>query len=164
MLILVLVIPLLPNVGIEPRSVVGDYVAGRLDAEGVIQQLVPGAEAAAFINRQSDPGRVMALDFPAPFLFDRPWVAEGLVNIPPMTRWLNDAESADDLLAELRRRDICWIVVTPGYGGGRPESLVPVASSPEEAALVLGLRQHLDLVFSEENVDVWRVRKQRPRR
>lgn len=157
-LVLLFVVPLLPNVGTDARLVVGDLVTGRLDAEGVVERLVPGATAATFVNRQTDPGRVMALDFPAPFLFDRPWVAEGLVNIPPMTLWLEEAGSAEDLLGELRRRDIRWIVVTPGYGGGRPESLLPVASTPEEATLILGLRQHLELVFSEKNVDVWRVR------
>ncbi len=126
----------------------------------VVEELVPGAQAAAFVNRQPEPGRVMALDFPAPFLFDRPWVAEGLVNRPPMSLWLEQTLSVDDLLAELRRNDVRWIIVTPGYGGGRPQSMLPVASTPEEAGIVLSLRQHLELVFSEEKVDVWRVREQ----
>ncbi len=26
----------------------------------------------------------MALDFPAPFYFDRPWIAEGILNQPPL--------------------------------------------------------------------------------
>lgn len=157
-LVLLLVVPLLPNVGADARVVIGDFVAGRIDAGGVVRRLVPGADAASFVNEQPEPGSVMALDFPAPFLFDRPWVAEGLVNIPPLRFWLEEAGTSADLLKELQRREICWIVVTPGYGGGRPDSLLPLASSPEEAALVLGLRRHLELVFSEENVDVWRVR------
>jgi len=158
-LVLLIAVPLLPNVGADARSVVGPFVTGRLSAEGVVEELVPGAEAAAFINDQPESGRVMALDFPAPFLFDRPWVAEGLVNRPPMREWLEQTRSADGLLAELDRNDVRWIVVTPGYGGGRPESLLPVASTPEEAAIVLSFRRHLELVFSEKNVDVWRVRE-----
>lgn len=161
-LVLAVVVPLLPNVGADARSVVGPFLTGRLSAEGVVERLVPGAEAAAFINRQPGPGRVMALDFPAPFLFDRGWVAEGLVNRPPMALWLEQTRSVDDLLVELDRNDVRWVVVTPGYGGGRPESLLPVASNPEEAAIVLSLRQRLELVFSEEKVDVWRVREARP--
>ena len=157
-LVLVIVVLLLPNVGVDARSVIGDFVTGRLSAEGVVEELVPGAQAAAFINEQPESGRVMALDFPAPFLFDRPWVAEGLVNRPPLALWLEQARSVDDLLAELNRRDIRWIVVTPGYGGGRPESLLPVASTAEEGAVALSLRRRMELVFSEENVDVWRVR------
>ena len=159
-LVLVAVVPLLPNVGADARSVIGEYVSGRLSAEGVVERLVPGAEAADFVNRQPGPGRVMALDFPAPFLFDRPWVAEGLVNRPPMRAWLEQARSADDLLVQLDRHDVRWIIVTPGYGGGRLESLLPLASTPEEAAMVLSLRQHLELVFSQEDVDVWKVREQ----
>ena len=158
-LVLLIAVPLLPNVGADARSVVGPFVTGRLSAEGVVEELVPGAEAAAFINDQPESGRVMALDFPAPFLFDRPWVAEGLVNRPPMREWLEQTRSVDGLLAELDRNDVRWIVVTPGYGGGRPESLLPVASTPEEAAIVLSFRRHLELVFSEKNVDVWRVRE-----
>ncbi len=158
-LVLLIAVPLLPNVGADARSVVGPFVTGRLSAEGVVEELVPGAKAAAFINDQPESGRVMALDFPAPFLFDRPWVAEGLVNRPPMREWLEQTRSADGLLAELDRNDVRWIVVTPGYGGGRPESLLPVASTPEEAAIVLSFRRHLELVFSEKNVDVWRVRE-----
>ena len=157
-LILLVVVPLLPNVGADARSVVGDFVTGRLSAEGVVEELVPGAKAAAFINDQPESGRVMALDFPAPFLFDRAWVAEGLVNRPPLALWLEQGATVDDLLAKLDLYDIRWIVVTPGYGGGRPESLLPVASTPEEGAVLLGLRQHLELRFSEENVDVWTVR------
>ena len=157
-LVLVIVVPLLPNVGADARSVVGPFVTGELSAEGVVEQLVPGAEAAAFINRQPEPGRVMALDFPAPFLFDRGWVAEGLVNRPPMGEWLEQTQQVDEIRAKLDHYDVRWIVVTPGYGGGRPESLLPVASTAEEAAIILNLRQHLELVFSEQNVDVWRVR------
>ncbi len=157
-LVLLIVVPLLPNVGSDARSVVGPFVAGKLSAEGVVEELVPGAKAATFINQQPGSGRVMALDFPAPALFDRPWVAEGLVNRPPLALWLERARSVDDLLLEMDHHDIRWIVVTPGYGGGLPESLLPVASTPEQAAMVLSFRQHLELVFREENVDVWRVR------
>ncbi len=157
-LVLVAVLPLLPNVGADARSVAGAFISGELSGEDVIERLVPGARAAAFVNSQPGSGRVMALDFPAPFLFDRPWVAEGLVNRPPLALWLEQGVTVEDLLAKLDAHDIRWIVVTPGYGGGRPESLLAIASNSEEGAVVLGLRQHLDLVFREENVDVWRVR------
>ncbi|MEN8164010.1 MAG: hypothetical protein ABFS37_07770 [Acidobacteriota bacterium] len=157
-LVLLIAVGLLPCVGSDARSVIGPFVTGRLSAEGVVEELVPGAEAAHFVNRQPEHGRVMALDFPAPFLFDRPWVAEGLVNRPPMSLWLEQTRNVDELLARLAHHEIRWIVVTPGYGGGRPQSMLPVASTPEEAGIVLGLRQYLELVFSDDNVDVWRVR------
>jgi hypothetical protein len=161
-LTLVIVAMLLPKTGTDARLVLGDYLAGTLDAEGVVERLVPGAKAAEFIHQQPEPGRVMALDFPAPFLFDRPWVAEGLVNRPPLALWLDRTQSVDDLLEEMDRYDVRWIVVTPGYGGGRPESLLPVASNPEKAAIVLSLRNHFKLVFREENVDVWGVKELSP--
>lgn len=157
-LALVATLPLLTNVGTGSRSVIWEYLGGKATAEDVVERLVPGAEAATFINNQPGSGRVMALDFPPPFLFDRGWVAEGLVNRPPLALWLEQGQQSEELLEELENLGVRWIVVTPGYGGGRPESLLPVASSPEEAAVVLRLRQHLELVFSEEQVDVWTVR------
>ena len=162
-LVLVAVIPLLPHVGVDARSVVEGFLSGELDTEDVVERLVPGAKAAEFINQQSESGRVMALDFPAPFLFDRPWVAEGLVNRPPLALWLKQDLTVDEIRARLDDNEIRWIVVTPGYGGGRPESLLPVASTVDEGAVMLGLRRQLELVFSEENVDVWVVKKLSPK-
>ena len=51
-----------------------------------------------------------ALDFPAPYYFDRPWIAEGVMNEPPLQRWIAEAQSADDVLRRMReayeRREI----------------------------------------------------------
>ncbi len=150
-------VPLLPSSGRDARSVVLPYLKGEIDRAGVIDQLVPGTAAARFINTQGAGGRVMAMDFPAPFLFDRPWVAEGLVNQPPLRLWLDEAGTADDLYDDVVRHGIAWIVITPGYGGGRREALLPLARTEAEARLLLGFRSRLELVYRYDFVDVWRV-------
>jgi len=143
-LVAAVTVPLLFNVGRDVRSVIGEYLTGRFDARAVVRRLVPGADAAFFVDAQPGGGRVMALDFPAPFLFDRPWVAEGLVNRPPLGRWLAESGNASELLKILAAHDIGWIIVTPGYGGGRPGSLLPVASTPNEAAILFELRRRME--------------------
>ncbi len=158
LILCVATLPLLASSGREARSVILPYLRGEIDRAGVVDRLVPGAAAARFVNEQKGGGRVMALDFPAPFLFDRPWVVEGLVNYPPLRLWMDAADSVDDLYDALATHDVHWIVVTPGYGGGRLEALLPLARTESETRLLLGLRKRFDLVYRQDNVDVWRVR------
>ncbi len=99
----------------------------------------------------------MALDFPAPFYFDRPWIAEGLLNEPPLKTEIAHARDADDVLRWLHSLDIRWLVVTPGYGGGRVTSLWPLAASRPQLELVQDLKRRLTLVSSAAGVDVYLV-------
>jgi len=133
------------------------YLRGDLSRQQVVEDLVPGAEAAEWINRQAVAGKVMALDFPAPFLFDRPWVAEGLYNRPPLTIWLNAGNDAAAIMEKLRNEEIRFILVTPGYGGGRLQSLLPLASSPVQEEILIKLRSHLRLRYRRDGIDIWEV-------
>lgn len=154
---LVVTVMLFPSVGREYRPLFGPVIRGEIEGREAVQRLVPGADAARWINRQPDGGRVMALDFPAPALFDRPWVAEGLVNRPPLAMWLDAGEDVAGLLDALHRLDIRWIIVTPGYGGGKSESLVLVGRGSEQHRTLLQLRENLHLVYRKDGVDIWSV-------
>ncbi|HUK11979.1 MAG TPA: hypothetical protein VLW17_01655, partial [Thermoanaerobaculaceae bacterium] len=125
--------------------------------DAFMARTVPGWRAAQLVNAQPPGGRVMALDFPAPFCFDRPWIAEGLAVEPPLRVWIESSRSAADVLDHLRREDVRYLVVTPGYGGGTPQSLLPLADSRQSMQRVLGLRAALRLVGTADGVDVFAV-------
>ena len=137
-----------------------DVLRGRISRAEAQRLAVPAAEAAAFVNQLPAGGKVMALDFPAPYLLDRPWIAEGTANDPPLQIWLREGASGDHLRAELRSRDARYLVVTPGYGGGTAASLLPLATTPGQTAAVLDLRSHLLRMYSKAHVDVFDARDQ----
>jgi hypothetical protein len=99
----------------------------------------------------------MALDFPSPVYFDRPWIVEGILNEPPLRLWLRETPSADRLLARLQALDVRYLVVTPGFGGGTPLSLLRVADSPDKAMPLLELRRRLSVAGSVDGVDVYEI-------
>jgi hypothetical protein len=134
-----------------------DYLTGRLGREAFLARAVPGYRAAAFVNSLPPGGRVMALDFPALFYLSRPWLAEGTVNEPPLKVRLAAGDDADRLLAWLRREEVRFVVVTPGYGGGTDRALFPLAASLPEARAVAGLRNALRRVARLDGVDVFEV-------
>jgi len=100
---------------------------------------------------------VMALGFPAPFYFDRPWIAEGMMVVPPLETWLRSAHTADDVLQRLRAADVRLLVVCPNYGGGTPQSLLLLAHSPEMLQRIVDLRARLAPIASVDGVDVFAV-------
>jgi hypothetical protein len=134
-----------------------DLLLGRQDRETFLATRVPGYAATRFVNALPAGGCVMALDFPAPFYFDRPWIVEGILNEPPIRAELARDRSGEEVLAWLRSQDVRLLVVTPAYGGGRPVSLLPLARSPRELAVVLELKARLQLLGSPGGVDVYRV-------
>src|SRR5205085_806861 len=89
---------------------------GHLDREHYLAQVVPGYRAAQVVNALPPGGRVMALDFPAPYYFDRPWIVEGVLHEPPLQRWLREG----DALAKLRQYDVRVLVLTPAYHVFKP--------------------------------------------
>jgi hypothetical protein len=92
------------------------YLRGRLDREHYLARVVPGYGAAQVVNALPPGGTVMALDFPAPYYFDRPWIVEGILHEPPLVQWLREG----DALAKLRQYDVRVLVLTPAYRGLRP--------------------------------------------
>lgn len=135
-----------------------DYVSGRVDREAYLAANVPGYRAARLLSREP-PGAVMALDFPAPYYLGRPFVAEGVLHEPPLKRWLADGLDAPALLGRMRELRVRFLLVTPGYGGGTPLSLLPLVR-PEEADRVrelLSLRARLRLLATADGVDVYEV-------
>lgn len=155
---LALTIPLLVFTGALLLKTPGLYIKGAINREQVEQRVIPGWQAADFVNRWPGRGRVLALDFPAPFLFKRPWLAEGLVNKPPLRMWLDRAGSSADLIKKIKQNKITLIVVTPGYGGGQTSALLPMARTEREAGMIRALRRRLRLVFSKDSVDVYHFR------
>ena len=134
-----------------------DLLLGRLDREEFLTTRVPGYAATRFVNALPAGGRVMALDFPAPFYFDRPWIVEGILNEPPIRAELDRARSAGEVLEWLRDTDVRLLLVTPAYGGDGPLSLLPLARSPRQLAIVSELKGRLQLLGSPGGVDVYRV-------
>lgn len=132
-------------------------LGGELTREEYLGATVPGYRAARVASQQAGGGRIMALDFPAPFYLDSPWIAEGILEDPPMKAWLREASSPGELLARLRAEGVSVLVVTPGWGGGTAQSLLPLATSAGEARLLEELRRSLELVGSYDGVDVLRV-------
>ena len=96
------------------------YLRGRLDRAQYLALVVPGYRAAEVVNAMPPGGTVMALDFPAPYYFNRPWIVEGVLHEPPLKRWLRDGTAAE----KLREYDVRVLVVTPGYRTQLPFRLV----------------------------------------
>ena len=134
-----------------------DYLGGRMGRSDFLARSVPGYRAAELVDAEPPGGKVMALDFPGPFYFSRPWVAEGIVNEPPLKLWLQAGGGPEALLAKLRAEEVRYLVVTPGYGGGTRACLLPLASSRAEAAVLLALRGSLRPVGSVDGCDVFEV-------
>jgi hypothetical protein len=134
-----------------------DYLCGRVDREAFLARTVPGWRAARLVNAQPPGGRVMALDFPAPMFFGRPWVCEGIMGRPPLQDWIAHDRDGAEVLRTLQRNDIRFLVVTPGYGGGTPGSLLPLADSRDGLQRVLALRAALRLIETVDGVDVFAV-------
>jgi hypothetical protein len=110
------------------------FLRHRLDREHYLARVVPGYRAAQAVNALPPGGRVMALDFPAPYYFDRPWIVEGVLHEPPLVGWLRDGTA----MAKLRQYDVRILVLTPAY-----RKLVPPAP--------------FRLVQSVDGVDVYAV-------
>jgi hypothetical protein len=134
-----------------------DLLLGRLDRETYLERTVPGYATARFVNTLPGDGWVMALDFPAPYYFNRPWIVEGILNQPPLKAAIASSRSAEQVLAWLQALDIRYLVVTPAYGGGQAVSLLPLAATPRTLAIVASLRAHLELLRSSEGIDVYRI-------
>lgn len=133
------------------------YLGGGLGREAFLAAAVPGYRAARLASGAAGSGKIMALDFPAPYYLDRPWVVEGILLDPPLAGWLGPARSGADLVARLRAEGVSLLLVTPGYGGGTPGSLLPLARDPRQAAVLADLRRRLALVATVDGVDVYRV-------
>ena len=156
-LLILVTLPLLRIDRLPAGRVILPYLRGEISRQEVLDRLVPGARAARWINAQPEAGKVLAMDFPAPFLFDRPWICEGLYNRPVLSLWLDEYRSGEALEAKLAAENVRFIVVTPGYGGGGFQSLMPLASDPEEEAVLVKLRAALRLRYRRDGVDVWEV-------
>jgi len=155
-MIVVSCLPLLLDSSSRARDVILPYVEGHLSRDDVLRTMVPGVEAAEWINERDETGTVMAMDFPAPFLFNRPWIVEGLGARPPLSIWLEGADSVEDIMRQLDAEDIRFIVVTPGYGGGSFQSLLPLARTPEQERLIIALRERLRLVWRRDGIDIFK--------
>lgn len=132
------------------------HLAGRLSRTDFLASVVPGYRAALFVNALPG-GKVMALDFPGPFYLDRPWVAEGVVNEPPLRLWLARGADGEALLVRCRALGVTHLLVTPGWGGGTKASLFPLARSRREAEAVLAFRSRLRRVATVDGVDVFEL-------
>ena len=140
---------------LEGFSALG-HLAGRVSSEEVRAAAIPGYRAARFVSGLPG-GAVMALDFPGPYYLDRPWVAEGVLNEPPLRLWLGEGADAAELLARCRGLGVTHLLVTPGWGGGTPASLLPLARSRREAEAVLAFRARLRRVTTIDGVDVFEL-------
>ena len=132
------------------------HLAGRVSGEAVRAASIPGYRATLFVNGQRG-GRVMALDFPAPYYLARPWIAEGVLNDPPLRRWLAEGADGEGLLRRCRALGVTHLLVTPGWGGGTKASLYPLARSREEAQAIVAFRSRLRLVTTVDGVDVFEL-------
>ena len=133
------------------------YLTGAVARDELLRRWVPGYRATLLLKQLPPGGRVMALDFPAPYYLDRPWIAEGTLNEPPLAAWTASAASADELLQRLRAADVRYLLVTPPFGGGTRASLLLLSDDQARQGLLLELRRRLELVGSEDGVDVYAV-------
>jgi hypothetical protein len=138
-----------------------DLIRGTVSRDGFLARAVPGWRAAQLVDAQPPGGTVMALDFPAPLYFDRPWICEGVMGTPPLQEWVARARDGGALLRELQAHDVRYLVVTPGYGGGTPASLLPLASNRAQLQRVLALRAALARIGTAGGVDVYAVPRPR---
>lgn len=143
----------LPALGLRPALA---HLGGRLPRDAFLATEVPGYRAALAVNALQG-GRVMALDFPGPYYLARPWIAEGVVNEPPLRRWLGEGVDGEELLARCRALGVTHVLVTPGWGGGTPASLHPLARSRREAEAVVVFRSRLRRVATVDGVDVFEL-------
>jgi hypothetical protein len=135
-----------------------DLVRHRFDTAPYLDATVPGHRLARAVNALPPGGKVMALDFPCAYYFDRPWVAEGASRDPPLREWLEQGRDASGMLDELRALDVRYLLVTPGYGGGSEIALLPLASSVREAQELLALRARLRAVGHDaDTFDLYEV-------
>ena len=134
-----------------------DVLMGRLTAEEAVRSAVPARSAALLVNEQAPGGKVMALDFPAPYHFSRPWIVEGINNRPALYQWLAAGDDADAIMGRLQQHDVRYLVITPGYGGGSRFSLVAVGETPGQRAVMAALKSRLELIGTVDSVDVYRV-------
>jgi hypothetical protein len=132
------------------------HLAGQVSGEEVRAAAIPGYRAALFVNERPG-GNVMALDFPAPYYLARPWVAEGVLNDPPLRRWLAEGADGEGLLARCRALGVTHLLVTPGWGGGTKASLFPLARSRREAEAIAAFRDRLRRAGTVDGVDVWEL-------
>lgn len=132
------------------------HLAGRVSSESVREAAIPGYRAARLVNGL-DGGAVMALDFPGPYYLARPWVAEGVLNEPPLRLWLSDGADGEGLLSRCRALGVTHLLVTPGWGGGTEASLYPLARSRREAEAILAFRSRLRRVATVDGVDVFEL-------
>jgi hypothetical protein len=133
------------------------YIRGAVDRDTYLRHTVLGYPAAEWINARGRGGRVMALDFPSPYYLDHEWVAEGIQNDALLETWVRSGMGAPAILERLNRMDVAWVVVTPGFGGGRPESLLPLAANAPQAAVVSELKRGMRLVWSQQGTDIYEV-------
>jgi len=133
------------------------YLRGAVTREELLRRNVPGYAAAVRANAVVHRGTIMALDFPALFYLDHPWMAESVEATPPLKRWLQDGMTAPQLLSALVRHRVRLILVTPGYGGGTPYSLLPLAEGPRQMRTILLLRGNLRHLGTVNRVDLWQV-------
>lgn len=132
------------------------HLGGGLSRDDFLAGAVPGYRAALAVNALPG-GKVMALDFPGPYYLARPWIAEGVVNEPPLRLWLAEGADGEELVARCQALGVTHILVTPGWGGGTPSSLYPLARSREEAEAIVAFRSRLRLVATVDGVDVFEL-------
>jgi hypothetical protein len=99
----------------------------------------------------------MALDFPSPYYFGRPWIVEGILHDPPLQQWLARGATAEELLRKLNELDVRLIVVTPGYGGGKSWSMLPVATTQRSSVQVRNLKQTLTQIYRDSEFDIYEI-------
>lgn len=135
----------------------GDVVFGRVDRDTYLARMVDGYQAAKFASQAAGDGMIMALGLAAPYYLERPWIAEGILNEPPLRAAAASAGSAEELVAWLQQLRVRVLVVGPKYGGGRPESLVAAGVDRRSAQVLRDLRSRLSLLTSVDGFDVYAV-------
>lgn len=133
------------------------YLEGRLSREQVLRRNIPGYAAARRANMAIHHGWIMAMDFPAPYYLDHPWIAESVLQMPPLKLWMEQGMTACSILRKIRHMDVRLILVTPGYGGGTPFSMLPLASTARQVETIAALRRHLHRIATVNGVDLWEV-------
>lgn len=130
------------------------YLSGADTRSDVLRARVVGWEAAEAVNASSVPGRVLALDYPAPFLFDRPWLAEGLVNRTILDIWLKDCATEEEFRAKFAEHQVRLLVVTPAFGGGSLSLLETLATGVEQRVWIRRLVDGSRIVHESAKVTV----------
>jgi hypothetical protein len=131
-----------------------DYLLGRMTREQFLTARLPSYRANVAVNALPPGGTVMALDFPTTYYFNRPFIAEGILNEPPLKAWIVEAKTADDVLRHLREHHVRVLVITGGYGGGTRASLMPLAANAQQDRIVAELRRRLQLVKTIGDIDI----------